>query len=1019
MSSFQYKNILYKAGAGAGKTTQLTQFITESALEFKKDQERFPKLVVTTFTRKATQELKERLMAKAIEAENFELTQYFSSSHQIFISTIHGVLHLFLNRFGFRLGLDPALQILDAVELHRVGRKTLKHLFASEPRYVSLLDFFTLNQLLETLTIYAREKAMRPDLKPYLKKEIERAFQEKLQSLAQDLKALQSQILSETSHESWMEYARWLEQISSSYFKKWDYASFRDSFEAKRKPSNSKKNPAVTEELSDRVTEIMDEVKELTSEKYDPTFWESYEEVALLYEELAQKYVTQFEANKKQLGGISTEDLELLALESIHKHPDIAQAFAAEWDYWLIDEYQDTSPIQEKIIHHLKGGKPAFVVGDPQQSIYLFRGARAELFQEKLKSFEKEKEEIKYLTTNYRSDPRLVRFFNEFFDKFGKHFSPMVPKDLSEEHQFGQVKFLQASTPEKEKESIAYQIRQWLNEGVRAEQICVLAKTNGTLREIAKELYLKQIPCHLHSSQGFSKRREVIDAISLLQFLVNPHDNLNLLRLLRSPFCRLSDQTLVDLNLTSPSSLWAYMQDAQDTDTREIVSHLNLALEESDRLGIRGAFEKNLVRFGYLDFSQDYDPTGRRESNLWKLLKRLSAAEADPGFNYYHFVTQILKSGAYEDDGDATPALEPQRVNLMTIHHSKGLQFSHVIVPQLHRKSRPMSTPGFVFNEEDGRWSLSLPLGEDSKRQALFVATPVLQEMKTRDMKEQERVLYVALTRAVHAVMLSWVGDGPASSLARLIQWDLTPGKHEREGYTYEVIDQIAETSTASTEANSAQIRSLVKTQVSASDRRISVTQVLNQSSRKENRAKADTDQKWILQKILNSAQRGITLHKLLETLKYTQGTSFQIEEHVKNILGESGQELAPAMAKMMNFVMKQEAVPVENLIHSGSVEWGFLLKHKGFLIEGQIDLWGELKDTLWVIDYKSGTSDDLSKAMDQLKIYSYALKQCFPESQNKKMMMAVIYPAEEKVFLEEAPQLSQVKKDLDRMLES
>lgn len=96
--TFELNNIIVRAGAGAGKTTRLTQTVLDVAQGFKKKHARWPRVVVTTFTRKATQELRERLVTVTCRDQSQELLQYVSSPSQVFISTIHGVLNLFLKQ---------------------------------------------------------------------------------------------------------------------------------------------------------------------------------------------------------------------------------------------------------------------------------------------------------------------------------------------------------------------------------------------------------------------------------------------------------------------------------------------------------------------------------------------------------------------------------------------------------------------------------------------------------------------------------------------------------------------------------------------------------------------------------------------------------------------------------------------------------------------------------------------------------------------------------------------------------
>ena len=122
----ELKNTILRAGAGAGKTTTLTKTFLEFADNFKKNHGKFPRIVVTTFTRKATQELKERLLKKALEEKRDDLFQFVSSRSQVQISTIHGVLSIFLSRYGASIGLTPDYSIMSDSEVRKGARKIMR-----------------------------------------------------------------------------------------------------------------------------------------------------------------------------------------------------------------------------------------------------------------------------------------------------------------------------------------------------------------------------------------------------------------------------------------------------------------------------------------------------------------------------------------------------------------------------------------------------------------------------------------------------------------------------------------------------------------------------------------------------------------------------------------------------------------------------------------------------------------------------------------------------------------------------
>ncbi|MEQ1875013.1 MAG: UvrD-helicase domain-containing protein, partial [Bdellovibrionia bacterium] len=163
---------LYQAGAGAGKTRKLTETIIASALKFKAEHERFPRIVVTTFTRKATQELRERLMLKADEIGDRELTDFLVSPSHVHISTIHGVLHTFLARFGHRFGIDPAFEVVDERENRHLAKRALKVVIFQDDSHQNLLEEYDVNLLVDMLLGYYEAKLSSKNIRALTERDL-------------------------------------------------------------------------------------------------------------------------------------------------------------------------------------------------------------------------------------------------------------------------------------------------------------------------------------------------------------------------------------------------------------------------------------------------------------------------------------------------------------------------------------------------------------------------------------------------------------------------------------------------------------------------------------------------------------------------------------------------------------------------------------------------------------------------------------------------------------------------------
>ena len=283
-----------------------------------------------------------------------------------------------------------------------------------------------------------------------------------------------------------------------------------------------------------------------------PKYFNDFVKYSEQIENLGTVYDQKIKDEKFELGLLSSDDLELFTADILRTEPDLAKAFASHWDYWLVDEYQDTSPLQVEIMSQLRGDSPVYMVGDPQQSIYLFRGARVEVFDKESKRIIKAGGQSSELTKNYRSKPELLAAINDLIKDLGPSFEQMHPR-LDEFNPEVEALRIVQTTKEDEYnyQGIIKFITDKLNSGAELGDFCVLGKTNNLLLKVASELESAGLFCSVHSASGYYSRREIIDLISLLKFLVNPHDNMNLIRLLKSPWFRVEDSLLSQLKKTT------------------------------------------------------------------------------------------------------------------------------------------------------------------------------------------------------------------------------------------------------------------------------------------------------------------------------------------------------------------------------------------------------------------------------------------------------------------------------------
>lgn len=998
--TFELNSTMVRAGAGAGKTTRLVAEVLRVAEGYFAENGRFPNMILTTFTRKATQELKERLVLKAVELGDERLLDYLSGS-QLQVSTIHGVMSVFLKRYGHLAGLDSAFTMTSFAESKRLAKSELRKLAHDNESIRELAGWLGFSKLAELLMALSEQKTLKPGLR----------FAEET-----DLTAIAAQFFAEQMGPMHTELDKLLAEVSEEKFRHYIeivLSCIRDLKNGKSielvlsriptKPRLSKKEPQMSDESHELLTQTVKELKALAKrpELNPETFADRarhYENIHLALEAFSPKWMSE----KIDRGVLDSSDLESMGLFVLRQYPELGDAFAKEYDYWLIDEFQDTSPVQVELLKRLSGKSSQFLVGDPQQSIYLFRGSRSEVFDQRQKQIIDASGQFDTLETNWRSQPELLEFFNDLFAGMSSGFSRMKPRQPVEDSS--RVVATIAIThdkdlgqdPDQQMASVAQYIEQRVGAGARYEDICILARTNSQLKELAKYLKRQGFPTHLHSSGGFYSRREIIDALSLLKFLVQPSDNKNLVSLLRTPYFRIPDEVLAEILIDCKGTYWEKLKQLEDHSSLQLLKAWRKRLQTESVLQV---YEEALVEVGIFDLSRHQDATGRKESNIWKWLQVLRAEEKMPGFSYLKFTEGSAfdsEGEELEDESDAIAALEPNHIQLMTVHASKGLQFPHVLLPNLEKGSRPARSE--VVSVMDSEvWSAPLPLGENEE----WIGSPIdLRERYSRSAREAEeslRVFYVAATRAKESLFMSFQGESfRKGAWANQLPLKTKPGVHQTSHYSYEVVESpFKEVSRSRVDVEVSSIREKFQQEVPAETlgEQVSVTELIKEQFGSEEKTSGVEAPKSLLPEIYKKTADGTYFHRVMEALRYN--SSFDYKSMARQWFHRDSDSIVGAI----EWTLGISEPPMQELLTNGFVEWGFQYLENGQIVEGQVDLWGQVDDDIWIVDYKTGRPEDLPKAIAQLKVYSKAI---LASGKSGRIRLAVVFPMNQTVHVEE-----------------
>lgn len=978
---------IFRAGAGAGKTTRLVKEVHDFYTHFKSKHDRNPRVVLTTFTRKATQELRERLMHEAQKKKDYDFLNFVLSKNYLFISTIHGVLQLFLKQYAQKIDLDPGFRLTDEKELFKRAKIILKKLLSKNDMAQELLEEFPFKALTALMVEHDKTKKINPNATYFTKEDFLNSQNIQMSKISDKLLLYSEAILEQTENPKWQEYAKHLKGVADGFSKiknEVDIERVQNLYSEFRKPPYTKKNPPFSEELNESFEEFRGELDKINPVHFNQKRWDELIRHYKLFDELSEEFTNEFDHWKKSSGQISMSDLELYSYELIREHETEIHYFSESFDYWLVDEFQDTSPLQALLLKKFFNDRKYFVVGDPQQSIYFFRGARAQVFDEMQKLIINEGGLSESLNTNYRSNQNTMSFINYFFKNYSSDFKSMELGGLkSEAKEIATIAL--SKDADSQNLAILNHIHKLHSQGVELSEICVLGRKNDQLKKISEILHQKKIPYILHSASGFQERREILDALAILKFLVNPHDNFNLVQVLRSPWFRIKDHFIHKVVKLKPQSFWLEFSGleflrleflGQESDF-EAIGRLKSYIKETYSLGITQVFQNILMDTGFFEVSYLYDSSGRRESNLWKLLIQLKTEDHSPDFNYIDFIENRKNSLDLEggsEDSDAVSSIEPNRVQLMTVHMSKGLEFKHVIIPYIDSKPQLTNYLSYAFDVDEGKYSLHLKLDEEKGQQSL-PAISFLEKMRTEELAESDRLLYVAMTRSKETIFLSSSGSKKSgNSWFEKIKLDLSQGPHAKGEFSY-LVD--------AGEWGNIDFDFQIMNVEKISDKLFDLSSLAKKDSTKvtsqiESVSK-NKHQKTLIT-LLEKANYGKLAHQVFESLKYNRDIG--ADENTKNAL---------------TYIQNLKEIPMKDILKDGYAEWGFVINNEGQSVSGQIDLWGKVKNELWVIDYKTGSSFNSDVAFEQLSHYGKAL-QNFVKAD--KVNLVALYPFEEKFFL-------------------
>lgn len=776
----------YNAGAGSGKTHNLTSLLTKLiANEEAKPNE----VILTTFTKKAANEFREK--AKTMLYEKGLIDKAAELDNAI-IGTIHSVCQQMINKYWYHLGLVPNMGVMDEndvqfymsqslADLPTINELKQLHSFAHEfevpikdgnfSSYGIDEDFWR-NHLLRIIELATN----------YEITDFSGSIDTSIRFIKQFRKSSCNPNITDEELNTILSEAHAHVENNKRISKKQKY------YEKFEKISNGRNNKTIAwyKQLKKDIetkygTACETIVERLENLWYTDKVFQLQKEYIELIFKLADRWQEQYSQYKQEKNILDYNDMEKYMLRLMNNN-DARNEIANSYKYLFVDEFQDSSPMQVKIFEALSNlVSHSYWVGDSKQAIYAFRGSDTDLTTavvEHIRAGKNNNCEVKLLGTSYRSLPDIVEFTNDIFSKTFKGI--LNEKEITLNHARENTKNIQClQYIDVDKEiGIPHYVAQLINDGAKPNEIAVIARTNSELNDIATPLANAGIPVNIDNLLVTdSKSYQLLT--SLLHIVASKTDTLARAQVAILSNENISTKEIIETKLefdSLPKSNKRFFDD------EILISRLLLLTEKLQQLSISSMVEQIVVELNLFDWAKRIETNSEYGQSCLK--KIISVAQTyEENCVRLNIPTTIHGFIAYMENTSPTAFGNPNGVQVITYHGSKGLQWKYVILTSLNNniteenKIISREIYGIHINKEEKPSIYNLYpttnirltpwiYGRDKKVPDSIVNEidpNTINETINRVLAEANRLLYVGVTRASDVLILS-IENGDSSN---------------------------------------------------------------------------------------------------------------------------------------------------------------------------------------------------------------------------------------------------------------
>ena len=973
------------AGPGSGKTRVLVERFAWLAGTTARPEA----ILAITFTEKAAQEIKSRLVKHFVDRGDGDLRRRVERAQ---VSTIHGFCHGVLREFALDAGIDPAFRVMDEYEArleHAQAVEAALNRFSREHRSQFQLlaeawaaeDFAEeLRRLDDKLRLAGGAEAALASLPEYHAAESLAAI---VTLLSEGLAGSNAQTAAQVTCRD--EVREWLADPSK------DLVARLLRFPRIKLPRGK---------TVEALNAALKQARELAARAVEEAVGERNQSSLLTLRTILIDCAREYSSRKRALGALDFSDLEEQAVALLEGNDSIRKLVSERFDAILMDELQDTNPIQWRIVNAIRREGRFFAVGDINQSIFGWRGAEPAQFLGYQQEFTARGWQIDRLQANYRSRAEILEAVERVC--VGRQLAGIQSHTLQAGRVFSSPPgiCLEAIRAEENAPEAAWvaqrilELKSTMRAGdppreLRFGDIAILSRGAAVFDEYEAAFREVGIPSLVQRGRNFFEEPEIVDLTNLLRVLVNPEHEPAMFALLRSPLAGVTDEEIFE---------------RRDAGLPLAPERFMTRLEALRAVREETPLDTLLMRF--LDESGHWQRlTAAQRANVRKLLRTLrDRANAQPG-SLAALVEELegLRESGRENNAPVPGAEDA--VQMLTVHGAKGLEFPIVFLVSMHKAQGGKSKKGRLeWSQERGLGAVWRIEGEDETQQdgAMGAAEEV---RKAREAAEEDRLLYVAMTRAEERLVLVWsdkkrvdrrwidpVTEGLGLDFGQPFQVGIPAGQNGvrmlRVVGVPPGLDADAQTSAAQAEIVRIQpetislpeppsVTATTLAHFAACPQRYFLRSLLgwpetpgepvgdSASDASEWSGFEELDDGQVLAandgEAVGKAPRGMELgdevHKLLAGLVVPEASSEARDLALRFARSETGQRAARASRI--------------------GRETPILFDYEGLLIRGAIDLWFEERGELVLVDYKTDSyigDERLQEYSMQLRLYALAL---------------------------------------------